>query len=332
MNAFTYVGVNFTCRLSLFKMAENMATKAKKVLIYLLKNLQDIQPLTYGTYFKFFDSKISPILLYGCELWGIEYIEQIEKVHIYACKRFLNAPLKSCNAAIMGDCERYPMYITAFKRCVRYWLRIIALPDTRYVKMCYNMLKFYDELGYKNWVTSLRTNLCSNGFGYIWMNQKAENPVKFLEEYLNRLKDQYKQQWRERCCNTNKLLSYKQYKVEFVKEIYIDFIDIKKFRNSLVSFRSSSHKLMVEKGRHINLPRELRYCIHCVDTIEDEAHFLIFCPLYADLRLKYIHKKYWEYPTTQKFITLMSSRDQETIQNLSMFIYYAMKYRENFLI
>ena len=332
VNAFTYVGVNFTCRLSLSKMAENMAIKAKKVLISLLMNLQDLQPLTYKTYFKFFDSKITPILLYGCELWGLEQMEQIERVQIYACKRFLNASLKSCNAAVMGDCGRYPIYITTFKRCIKFWLRIIALPDDRYVKMCYNMLKFYDQRGYKNWVTSLRINLCSNGFGYIWINQSVDNHKNFVKQYVTRLKDQYIQHWREQCCNSNKLLLYKQFKNDFEKEIYIDYIDLRKFRTSIVSFRASSHNLMIEKGRHMNLPRELRYCIHCTNAIEDEVHFLLYCPLYTELRSKYIDKKYWEYPTLNKFNILLSSKNEKTIRNLAMFIYYAMKYRKGFLI
>lgn len=332
VSSFNYVGVNFTCRLSLFKMAESMAVKAKRVLVYLLQSLQDIQPMSYRTYFKFFDSKISPVLLYGCEIWGLEYIEQIERVHVYACKRFLNAPLKSCNAAIMGDCGRYPMFILAYKRCLKYWIRILAMPDNRYVKKCYEMLKFYDERGYKNWVTRLRLNLFSNGFGYIWVNQRVDDPVRFLDMYVNRLKDQYSQMWRESCSNSSKLILYKQFKPVFEREFYIDVINLKKFRQCFVSFRSSAHKLMIEKGRHLKLSRELRYCIHCDDSIEDEVHFLLYCPLYNDLRSKYIDKRYWEHPSFHNFTSLMSSKCHHTIQNLAMFLYYAMKYRDNFLI
>ena len=40
------------------------------------------------------------------------------------------------------------------------------MPDNRYVKKGYNMLKMYDSLGYVNWVSNLRKNGCENGFGY----------------------------------------------------------------------------------------------------------------------------------------------------------------------
>lgn len=61
INAFTYVGLNFTCKLSLFQMAEQMVVKAKKVLITLLNNMHDLLPMSHVSYFKIFDAKVCPI-------------------------------------------------------------------------------------------------------------------------------------------------------------------------------------------------------------------------------------------------------------------------------
>ena len=47
----------------------------------------------------------------------------------------------------------------ASKGEIEYWIRILKLPKSRYVKLCYNMLLYYDKLGYCNWVTLVRTNL-----------------------------------------------------------------------------------------------------------------------------------------------------------------------------
>ena len=35
---------------------------------------------------------------------------------------------------------------------------------------------------------------------------------------------------------------------------------------------------------------EQRTCFHCIDSVEDELHFLIDCPFYDDMRLKMFHK------------------------------------------
>ena len=46
----------------------------------------------------------------------------------------------------------------------------------------------------------------------------------------------------------------------------------------------SNHNLMIEKGRHLNIDRNNRYCKFCKNKIEDEQHFLINCPLYITER------------------------------------------------
>ena len=99
---------------------------------------------------------------------GSKNVACIENVHIYACKRFLNVYTMSCNDAILGDLGRYPMYIFAAKRCLKYWLRLLNMSGHRYVKLCYDMLAHSDNLGYNNWVSDVRVHLYQNGFGYIW--------------------------------------------------------------------------------------------------------------------------------------------------------------------
>ena len=39
--------------------------------------------------FKIFDIKIKPLILYGSQIWGCGYYENIEKVQIQFCKAYL---------------------------------------------------------------------------------------------------------------------------------------------------------------------------------------------------------------------------------------------------
>ena len=34
-----------------------------------------------------------------------------------------------------------------------------------------------------------------------------------------------------------------------------------------------------------------KYCVFCETEVEDKVHFLCFCPLYKELRQKYIHRE-----------------------------------------
>ena len=194
----------------MYKMAKEMVVKAKKVVNHILCSLGNLNCIPYKTFFKIFDSKVCPMLLYGCEIWGTNVVSCTENVQNYACKRFLNVKIYACNNSVLGDVGRYPMYIYAYKRVVKYWIRILNMPNTRYVKLCYNMMKFFDSVGHKNWVTSVRTNLYQNGFGYVWELQTVDRPKLFVYEYVERLKDQYKQEWMSQCALYAKLIDYTQ--------------------------------------------------------------------------------------------------------------------------
>ena len=67
--------------------------------------------------------------MYGSEIWEIDRQESIERVHNYACKRYMRVRLKASNDAALGDCGRYPMYIVSAKRCLKYWMKILKMQD-----------------------------------------------------------------------------------------------------------------------------------------------------------------------------------------------------------
>ena len=76
--------------------------------------------------FNIFDSKMSYILLYGAELWGMTSHRYTEQVQMYACKRVLGANQNACNDAILADLGRFPMFIYSARRSIKFWLRIFV--------------------------------------------------------------------------------------------------------------------------------------------------------------------------------------------------------------
>ena len=70
----------------------------------------------------------------------------------------------------------------------------------------------------------------------------------------------------------------------------------------------SSHRLKVETGRWqkpTTIPFNERKCTLCL-KLDDEFHFLLECPLYKDLRKKYVKKYYWKNTNMLKFIELLN--------------------------
>ena len=134
VNYFIYLGTKLSMQLSFNRMAIDQATKAKRVLISLLNSLCNLGQLPKDVFFKLFDRKVSPVLLYGSEIWGFTKRELIEVVHRYACKRYMCSGLSACNAAVLGNCGRFPIWIEITKMCIKYWMKILNMPGSRCVK------------------------------------------------------------------------------------------------------------------------------------------------------------------------------------------------------
>ena len=62
------------------------------------------------------------------------------------------------------------------------------------------------------------------------------------------------------------------------------------YRIALTKFRLSNYTLMIEMGRHENIQRTNRRCPFCPESIENEVHFLIHCPVYSNLRLSMLEE------------------------------------------
>ena len=109
INSFQYVGLLFTQTMSLYKMTEDIESKAKRILVALLNSLYEYGTIPKTVVFKLFDVKCLPILLYGSKLWGVKQFDCIERVHYYLCKRYMNVGIKASNFGVIGDCGRYPV-------------------------------------------------------------------------------------------------------------------------------------------------------------------------------------------------------------------------------
>ena len=47
-------------------------------------------------------------------LWGHEKHERIKRIHTKVCKRVLGVSYSTSNIAVLGDCGRYPLFISYF--------------------------------------------------------------------------------------------------------------------------------------------------------------------------------------------------------------------------
>ena len=72
---------------------------------------------------------------------------------------------------------------------------------------------------------------------------------------------------------------------------YVDNLVNISERAAISKIRTSSHLLMIERGRYKNIPQSERFCTVCKSgKIEDEEHFLLHCPGYDMQRQVFANK------------------------------------------
>jgi hypothetical protein len=263
---------------------------------------------------------------------GFKTRDCIEQIQRYACKRYACLNEKTPNSVTLGDCGRYPLFINAQIRCLKFWLKLLKMPDSRYVRKCYDYLVDTKVHLAVNWATEIKRLLHENVFGYVWNNGHVPHLSTFLNKFTIRLRDQYIQSWRETINHSPKLSVYKHIKSSYSHERYLDILCIRKYRHCYSQFRSGYHELEIEKGRYSNIPIHERICKVCNSKqVETEYHFVFICPMFKDLRARFIPRKFLINPNVMKLHILMSSRNETYIKDLASYIYLAFVRRKELL-
>ena len=293
VNSYKYLGADFSTRMSFATITQAFVSKAKKACYEILTSLRSIHCYDLNVFLKLFDAKVKPILLYGSELWGMNELYDIEKVHMFALKRFLNVSLHCSNAVVYGETGRYPLHICHKIRSLKFWIRLQRLPSGRISRQAYQMLLALHEKGKHNWATDIRNLLCMHGFGIVWFSHEVGCERSFLQCLRLRLVDCYKQDWYAKLCNSTHHTWYNSFKSLIQPERYLSkpFV-IKPFRDVLVKFRMSVSALYCHKYKYSTNTMSRIMCPVCNDGAETELHFLFMCKAYEEIRNNILPRKY----------------------------------------
>ena len=329
VNRYAYLGFTFTTSMSLQESTHQLALKGKRALFDVLRAHSRLEQMTRNTFFKIFDTKIQPILLYASELWGVltKDNNQTENVHLFACKRFLNVAARTPNRMVYGELGRYPLQINCYIRVIKYWFRLLKMDPERLPNQAYHMLRSLDSCGKCNWVSSVRSLLQSVGFGYVWLAQGVTRENCFLREFKQRLTDVFRQDWMAGINSSERFIQYRQFKLVLEPEKYLDSIRQKCFRDALVRLRLGISDINVHKNRYKrNDQLALNNCPFCPE-VEDEFHLCFRCHMYDDIRPS-VMKNVEPHQESIQFARLMSSKDDGTIRKTAWFLFKASELRK----
>ena len=137
---FTYLGIIFTTGGSFTCTFETLSGHATKAIYKLKKCLLRYPFVTVKHRLDLFDKLILPISNYGSEVWGLLESPQLERVLIRYCKELLCVRQQTQNNFIYGELGRTTLLSFRSYYVIKYWLKIVHMKCTKYVKIVYNLL------------------------------------------------------------------------------------------------------------------------------------------------------------------------------------------------
>ena len=113
---YKYLGLIVSSRMVWSKATKTLALQAGKGTLLMKMFQKRYGRLSYKISFDLFDKMITPILMYGSEIWGFQAVKSIELVQVQFCKYFLGVSQQTANMIALGECGRLPLWVKYMSR------------------------------------------------------------------------------------------------------------------------------------------------------------------------------------------------------------------------
>ena len=165
-----YLGVWFTPKAVWTTHVETATGQARKALFLLRRLIYGAPNLPLGFLWHLFDVLISPIVLYGAEVWGVgRNSHDLNRLETRFAKTILKLPISTSSTGVMLELNRaLSLRWKARLRAVRYWVKVLDMPRTRYVKQAYEVQRQLARDGVCCWASGVRDVLFELDFTEVW--------------------------------------------------------------------------------------------------------------------------------------------------------------------
>ncbi|XP_033731490.1 uncharacterized protein LOC117321133 [Pecten maximus] len=262
VDQFCYLGFLLKFNNKFNFMSKHLAEQGRKALFALRSKCNNLN-LNIKTMLHLFDTYISSILCYACEVWSTHNALEVEKVHLEFCKILLGVKKSTCNAMIYIELGRLPLKNMQLNRMLKFWFKLLN-SDNCILREAYNLLymEIEKENPKQNWLLHVKHKLFELGFGYIWLRQLPSDFV-YMPIIKERINDQASQTLFNSLHMSSKCDLYKHMVNKVTLQFYLTKSLPSQLRKMITKLRLSAHNLAIESGRYRNIPRCHRYCINC---------------------------------------------------------------------
>lgn len=187
---YTYLGVTFSSSGLFSEMAQLSVIQSRQAIGQVMRFLSQSRVISWEARITLYKSLILSVLLYGVGIWGLRYLDVIERAQVWFYKRLLLLPRNTPDCLVRLETGSVKLAYNAFKLSLGWLQKILAMPSHRLPKLCFlRLLNLNIRDDRYSWVTQLKGIYSKLDASEFW-----DNPTLGNHELLkHRLLDSYQQ-------------------------------------------------------------------------------------------------------------------------------------------
>ena len=319
---YTYLGVIFNYNGLFNKAIDKQIAQAKKAMFALLEKAKALK-LPVDITCELFDRTVTPVLLYGCEVWGPSDIRNVEIFH----RSFLRILLKTYkftpNCMLYGETGVTDMSTTIKCRIINFWAKLKFGDHNKFSSIMYCLLdKLHhnspDVFNFK-WIEYVKNVLNNAGFSELW-HAEGINSESLKYYFKQRCNDIFKQNWYSEVQNNSQCSFYRKIKDTHQFESYLNELEPVD-RYAICKLRTRTHHLPVTKARFQRSNSDSNtFCTLCsLNETGDELHYMFKCPYFLKEQRKYIPEHLLSYNPESAISSILAS-EYDTLRKFAKFV------------
>lgn len=290
VDEYVYLGVTIDSNLTFSKATRKFVSSAKSAIGATMRIIYCTRADSWVTYAKLLDRLVKSNLYYAVQIWGLNHLEDIEKVQLAFFKQLLFLPRNTPNYAVRLEVGRLPLSCDVMGRTLAWISKINEMDNSRYPRHCLLRLialarPEHAPGGRMNWCNCLKRHCLENGLAESESFSSLQNLVKNKDLILRNYNKFMLERDFESRSESKSLTIWPYLSLQSGAQAYLFKrlnLDIKRIFAQMRMNNEYSKYILINKIKY-NLP-SADHCLYCEELCDNFHHFLVDCPKYNEIR------------------------------------------------
>ena len=284
VNQYTYLGVPFSSSGLFNKAASHFKNKG-------IRACNEVLRLAFTSHMEsmekaklLFNAIARSTVLYCSHLWGLFFLDEIEKVQNHFLRRTLGLGKSGPMYLARMECGVTKMYTQVLKQAIRFRIKILSMVDDRYPLQCYKaLIQRTNDSPLYNWVRKLNS-ITNFEDKELWDSEQISEIAPCIPGWIDLLHLRSFTEDTARATISPTYFPYLEFNPQILQPAtYFKLTLTKHYQRILAQSRLGQRNFYVNKSNITLIPQQI--CNIC--SLNEKAtlhHYMMTCPLNQEIR------------------------------------------------